>query len=527
VGLDFVPTPRFGLIAWPVDGETVIVDPATGQATVLNGVASMIWGCLDGRTALGELVPDVAYAFDAPTEEVTQHLLAFGSDIARAGLLQDISAPPESVRSGRFPGGTGRSVLLANWNPSCGYCSSLAPQLATLSVALKEADVDVVLLATGEMDENVAFLERYRLDATVVIRPTQDFADPFPGLGTPAACLIGDDGVIREDFAVGAIEVAQLARRVAGQPEVAPADPGGRDHLNYLSAASSSGVCAPGAGRKPRRTWQRTSAYQVGGFAVGVRADSEATDDLLGRALAAYRVETREEPPAHLSLVMGGVKGALNLLLAGDETVVRSRSPRRVLHALATYLSMLVDQEEGTLIPNGLWAVTALPTIVGDASVLLPARLRSALAAAQPRLARAEFRLVDTPLALMDPLNATLVVPPPRVELDLAALDDLPGVAPTASEGAWVPPGRYPMVAWALGAAPSGDRDVTMATAVATAIVACTHPDDSPEAALASLTGLFGHVAALPLSGSTLGEVIENLARRISVIADSDTLVGE
>jgi hypothetical protein len=526
LGLDFVPSPRPGLVTWPIEGEMVIVDPTTGQATVLNGFAAMIWGCLDGRASLGELVPDVAYAFDVPAETVTQSMVAFGRDIDRAGLLGDSPAPPEAPRGGLIQGGPGRRVLLANWNSSCGYCGSLAPELATLAPALKRAGVDLVLLASGDEEVNVAFLDRYQLEASVVLRSTEDLEDPFPGIGTPAAYLVGEDGVARDRLAVGAVEVAQLARRAAGQPETTPAAGQGNrgGGPRYLSAAPSGGTCAPGAGRGPRRTWTRAAVYDVGGFWIGVRADCEATDELLRRALAAHRVATQAEPPVHLSVVLGGPEGALSLLLVGDETVVRSRSPRRVLGALATYLSVLVDPEAGTVIPDGLWAVTALPTIFGNTAVLLPESLRGALAAA--RLARPGFRLVDMPRALIDPVTATLVVPPSRVQLDEAALDGLPDVAPTASEGAWVPPGRYPLTAWALGPAPDGD-DFTTATTVATAFAACTHPHDPPEAALARLTALFGHVAALALSGSTLGDVIGNLAQRISITGNGDTLVRE
>ncbi len=555
VDLDLVPSPRAGLICRPIEGESVIVDPGSGHATVLNGFASTVWGCLDGRVTLGELVPDVAFAFDAPVDVVAQHLLAFGREIGRAGLLDNVRAFPSAMRralahgdtlagfallgtggtSVRFPI-SGRKALIANWSPSCGYCEGLGPELTVLSPLLAQAEIDLVLLASGGSEENREFLERYGLQATVVLRPTHAFADPFPGMGTPAAYLVDEEGAVLAALAVGAVEVARLARQATGQPE--PVAAAVASTPKYLSTTPSAGVCEPGAGRRPGRrpgrTWETAVTYEVGGFGIGVRADCQATDEVLGRAFAAHRAEARQEPPVHLSVVLGVRPGALSLLLVGDQIVVRSRSPRRVAHGLATYLSLLVDEENGASAVAGTLAVMALPAIFGNVAVLLPAALRGALAAVQPRLARAGFRLVDIPMALIDEKSGDLVVPHPRVEMDETALEVLAEPPPSLSEGAWVPPGRYPIAAWVLGPAPNGEEDFTMARAVATAWALCSRPAPPPEATLATLTHFFENAAALPVSGSALGEIIDNLCRRVAELCDvrsfratSDTLVRE
>ncbi len=548
IQLDFIAAPRLGLVTWPVRGESVIIDPETRQTTVLNGFASMIWSCLDGCVALSELVPDVAYAFNLSPDVVAEYVLDFGRAIARAGLLANFEATVGPDRPGlvsgdtlvpfewqgvdgvrgRFVDGHGWMTLLVNWNPSCGFCVTLASELAVLSNDLKDAGVNLVLLTSAGYGESVESCKMDDLDATVALRPDKgsDFKDPFPDMGTPVAYLVDDKGVVQGQLAVGAVEVAQLARRAAGRrdqvnmgaPSTPAADlaPGGPRTLSR--PPPSSGLCGPTKGSR-RQTWEAGATYEVGGFRVGVQADSVATDRLLGLAFAAYRVTPHEKPAPHLSVVLGldEVRGTrpFNLLLIGNETVIRSRSPRRVVRGLAAYLSALVAEEETTG-HEGTLAVSALPAIFGSAAVLLPLSLRSVLAAAEPRLARAGFRLVDVPRALIDLASGDLVVPRPTVEIDETAFEALAEPAIGPSEGAWVPPGRYPVAAWALGSPPQGAEDFTMATAVASAWSACFHPPEPIPATLAQLQRFFEEVPALPVTGVNLGEIVDNVRQRVT-----------
>jgi Coenzyme PQQ synthesis protein D (PqqD) len=482
----------------------VIVDPQLGTATVLNGFASMIWGYLDGQTSLRELSADVAYAFDAPVEATAEFLLTFGRDIARAGLLENVGTAGDPEAHGGAGIGdligdvidwsaserAGRQALLVNWNAHCGYCVALASELAALTEALQVAKVDIVLLASGAASDG-------------------GFDDPFPNLGTPAAYLVDDGGVVLADLALGAVEVAQLARRASGQPEPA-ADPGDR----YLRMPSASGQCRPDAGGRRREVRSRAEAstYEVNGVWVGVRSDSEATEWVVRRALSAYHVPGRSNPPAHLSVVLPTVdsdgRRLLNLLLVGDQTVLRSRSPRRVVRALAAYLSMLVADQEGTLAPPGTYAVSAMAALVGTDAVLLPRHIPTA---AVSRLARAGFRMVDLPVAILDPASGELVVPQGLVEIDEEAFDLVPETDLGGTEGAWVPPGRYPLRAWALGVELDRADDFTAARAVAAAWALCLGSPSAPEATLQLLVDLLERLPTLPVSLSDVGRMIDDL----------------
>src|SRR5207237_10245188 len=110
----------------------------------------------------------------------------------------------------------------------------------------------------------------------------------------------------------------------------------------FVALPASSGVCAPGP-RKKQRSWAGTATYRFNDDYIGIRSDSIETDRLLGRLFAAHRAPDFPNPPAHFSVVLPGAHRQdtkeLNLLLLGDRTLVRSRSPRRVTMALASYLT--------------------------------------------------------------------------------------------------------------------------------------------------------------------------------------------
>src|SRR6266567_5635444 len=48
----------------------------------------------------------------------------------------------------------GKRVLLVHWNFECGFCESIAPELAALDTGLEQANVALVLLAYGDSASN-------------------------------------------------------------------------------------------------------------------------------------------------------------------------------------------------------------------------------------------------------------------------------------------------------------------------------------------------------------------------------------
>jgi thiol-disulfide isomerase/thioredoxin len=558
IDLDFVARPRDSIVATEFDGETLLVDRETGFLSILDPVGSIVWNCLDGQGTLADLAEELSEAFGAPAEVVRQDVLEMVRKVGRTGLLTGVARPrpalptqPSGVEVGEelvpfsAPDLDGAAVdlaamrsqvvLLVNWSPSCGYCAKIAPDLAEIQPVLAEKGVSLVFITSGEADPNRELLETNGLSATVLLREgaEEDFADPFPSMGTPVAYLLDAEGRVAEPLAYGADQVPALARRAAGlEVQAAPSAPADahahdhdhdHDHDQEAAAAAEGpkylpdfgGVCNPGAGssKKPR-VWAKTSAYEVGEYHIGVRADSIATDALLGRLLAAHRLPSDVEAPDNYSVVIteGGKRSArsLNLLLWGPTTVVRSRSPRRVLLALAAYLDGLLEPE------GDLLRTTNVGAIVDDGAILLPGVVAQWLEDVQPRLSRLGVRLVDQPFTTIDPDRLELVVPEPRVKVDEAALADISEPAPSRSEQPRVEPGRYPLRAWTVWETDEIDGPLSRARAVAGSLPSIMSKPEDVEALLPQLGSLLERISPVPLVFSTPDELAESLKESLA-----------
>jgi hypothetical protein len=349
-------------------------------------------------------------------------------------------------------------------------------------------------------------------------------------MGTPVAYLLDTEGRVAEPLAYGADEVPALARRAAGlEVQAAPSaqadahDHDHDDHHDQETAAAdgpkylpaSGGICNPGAGssKKPR-VWATTSAYEVGEYHIGVRTDSIATDELLGRVLSAHRLPADVEAPDNYSVVIGegGKRSArsLNLLLWGSSTVVRSRSPRRILLALAAYLDGVLEPEGDLLRTNNIGA------IVDDGAILLPSVVAQWLEDVQPRLSRLGVRLVDQPFTSIDPDRLELVVPEPRVKVDEAALAEISEPAPSRSEQPRVEPGRYPLRAWTVWETDEMDGPLSRARAVAASLPSIMSQPEDLETLLPQLSSLLERISPIPLAFSTADELAGSLKESLA-----------
>ena len=244
----FVPRPRADIALVEVDGEAVIAATAGDDGRLLihwlNPIGTIVWQCFDGAVSLDELIADLAGAFGADPDVVANDVVELSRALGRSGLLEGVTAQlssggtagdgyePEGLPRGsevpRFSRRDldghdvdlddlrGRRLVLVNWSPSCGFCAAIAAELAALHADLRAHDTELVLLAFGSADDNRSLLGPARLTCTVLLQG-DDAVDLFRGLGTPCAYLVDEHGAIASGLAVGANQVAALARRAAGQ----------------------------------------------------------------------------------------------------------------------------------------------------------------------------------------------------------------------------------------------------------------------------------------------------------------------
>ena len=258
-----------------------------------------------------------------------------------------------------------------------------------------------------------------------------------------------------------------------------------------------------GAKAAKPRTWTATVAYRVGEYHLGIRADTPAAAETVRRFLAAHHVGDDANVPANFSVVLGADRGDarrpardLKILLQASASVVRSRSARRVLAGLASFLAAYVpdpgDRHDG----DGLVRTLNLALVVDGRAVLLPPAVRGAVEQLQPRVARFGAQVVDQPSALLDPARRELVVAEP---------------APSRSEPPAVGPGRYPLRAWAMW--DSGDPDVpelTPAEALTQALSTVAVPPARLPATADSLADLLAAAPPVVLS-TTGGDITDQL----------------
>ncbi len=240
----FAPAPRPDVVGIELDGETVLVEGERLQVLHLDRIGTIVWNCFDGEATIEELVVDLADAFDADPDVVREDVLNLTRQLGRSGLLAGVAAEVPSFDAAfsqptglpigtewpefRLPllgGGDlgsddlrGRRVMLVNWSPACGFCVSIADQLAELAPQMRDQGVDLMLLAHGDAGANQALLAAHGLDVPALLASAApaDADDPFAGLGTPVAYVLDAEGRIAEPLQFGAVEVPNMARQLAG-----------------------------------------------------------------------------------------------------------------------------------------------------------------------------------------------------------------------------------------------------------------------------------------------------------------------
>ena len=551
----FAPSPRDAVVSTRLDDDLLLVDGSTGRIHVLNSTAALVWECFDGDVTLDELAADLAEAFHAPLEAVRADAVEMTRELGRLGLLAGVSPPVAEASpmagllevgdevdsfpvtasdgsDGLLPPPGREGALLVNWSPFCGYCAKIGPDLARCRPALEERGIALVLLTVGTADDNDLTLAPHGLSDAAFYRREPDDSDtgaprdPFGLLGTPAAYLLDSEGRVKEPLAYGSVEVLTLARETAGLPPVTVdeavgsagrGDGGESSDSPRKSLPAAMGVCGPAAGqsaKKPRQ-WGVTSAYAIGEFHVGIRTDSLGTDDLLARAFGSYRLPDSTPAPDNFSVVLGENSGtgakALNLLLAADTTVLRSRSPGRVIRALGARLSALLEGES-----EGLLRTTNVAALVGDQAVLLPPIALYWMDYLQARLARLGVRLSDEPHALVDPDKRELVIPEPRIEIAPAVLAKLGTPSPSRSELPPLEPGRYPLGVWTFEEEPSRHSATpTLANAVAAVLPAVSGSPELLGELIAAVVRILEKTRAVPLRSSSQQELMRSIEDRL------------
>jgi peroxiredoxin len=102
----------------------------------------------------------------------------------------------------------GRSTLVLFWNPGCGFCQQMLPDVKAWEAAPPRGSPALLVVSTGTAEAN----RMMKLRSAVVLDQRFEAGRALGAAGTPSAVLVNADGRVASDIAVGAERVLSLAR---------------------------------------------------------------------------------------------------------------------------------------------------------------------------------------------------------------------------------------------------------------------------------------------------------------------------
>lgn len=123
-------------------------------------------------------------------------------DVAPALVLPDLTGKMVDLADLR-----GRSTLVLFWNPGCGFCERMLPELKAWEAQSPEGAPQVLVVSTGSVEVNQAM----GLRSPVVLDQSFTAGSRFGANGTPMAVLVDAQGKIASELAAGAPGVLALA----------------------------------------------------------------------------------------------------------------------------------------------------------------------------------------------------------------------------------------------------------------------------------------------------------------------------
>lgn len=119
--------------------------------------------------------------------------------------LPNITGENRSLQSLREPG---KTICLMFSSPHCNSCVALLPHIRSWMNEHRDS-LNIVVVSRGTAKDNLAKLKD--LDASrVLLQPAFEVSESYGVTATPAAVLVGADGLIQSHLVVGREEIKQL-----------------------------------------------------------------------------------------------------------------------------------------------------------------------------------------------------------------------------------------------------------------------------------------------------------------------------
>jgi peroxiredoxin len=105
----------------------------------------------------------------------------------------------------------GSRLLLIFFNPGCGFCTRMAPDLAALPVDGRNGAPLPLVITTGAVEENRKLVEEHGIRCPVLRQDGMEIASQYQCNGTPMGYLLDEQGRIASELAIGGPALLALA----------------------------------------------------------------------------------------------------------------------------------------------------------------------------------------------------------------------------------------------------------------------------------------------------------------------------
>jgi peroxiredoxin len=97
----------------------------------------------------------------------------------------------------------GKKLLLLFFNPRCGFCTRMAPDLAALPIDGAAGQPLPLVITTGGVEENRKLVEEHGIRCPVLLQEQMEVGSVYQCHGTPMGYLIDAQGKIASELAIG------------------------------------------------------------------------------------------------------------------------------------------------------------------------------------------------------------------------------------------------------------------------------------------------------------------------------------
>jgi peroxiredoxin len=188
-----------GTIASPMAGGAESIRAFVAQAVVAPANVPLLPRAPAPTSAQGQPCPNCGKVHAAPPTVAAAEKVG---EVAPEVKLPDLQGNAVELEHFR-----GEQTLLLFWNPGCGFCQQMLPDIKQWEANQPEGAPKLLFVSAGTQEAN----REMGLASTVVLDQQFAVGRAFGASGTPSAVLVDAEGKIASGVAVGAPAVLELA----------------------------------------------------------------------------------------------------------------------------------------------------------------------------------------------------------------------------------------------------------------------------------------------------------------------------